>query len=135
MIFKNTQFYFFTFIFLFSFLLNYLLQYYFDNTIENNYIATFLVYFTQLIVLFLLIKLFVFHHSTRSILYQFFYFSVISVISLAQVVLIKYLLINYVFISASFFDFFSYLSLFIAILLTLFTSYLAHKYITFKVET
>lgn len=102
----------------------------------NHYVdfsqAIVLAYVTGMVTAFLLSKLFVFEHSKRATRYQAFYFFLVNVFAILQTWLISMFLYHYVLVWLNIQSSTKEIAHLIGVMVPVFSSYLGHKYITFK---
>ena len=91
-------------------------------------------YLLGMLIAFILSKFFVFKKSQQSIRKEFFNFTLVNIVAIIQTYLISVGLAEYFFPSIDF-TLYSYtIAHSIGVLFPVFTSYLGHKYFTFKVK-
>lgn len=104
--------------------------------IYNEYIsfgnAIILAYITGMITAFILNKLFVFSKSDHSTKKEFFYFTLVNLVAIIQTYIISVGLVNYIFPSISFTFYPNSIAHGIGIIFPVFTSFIGHKYFSFR---
>ncbi|ALG68825.1 GtrA family protein [Beggiatoa leptomitoformis] len=100
----------------------------------NYTTAIVLAYFVGIIIAFIFNKLFVFTHKigSRSPAKQFYYFFLINLLGLAQTLVVSLLLAHILLPALGIEQGIEEIAHFIGICVPVFTSYLGHKYITFR---
>ncbi|EIJ43410.1 putative membrane protein [Beggiatoa alba B18LD] len=97
-------------------------------------VAIILAYCLGIVTAFIFNKLYVFNHKVgrRSHAEQFYYFFLINLVGLAQTLVISLLLAHYLLPALGITRAVEEIAHFIGICVPVFTSYLGHKYITFR---
>lgn len=89
-------------------------------------------YLIGMITAYLICRIWVFEPSTHTLLQQISYFTLINVLAVAQTVLISLIFLKYIFIGISDLFWRESTAHFVGICVPIFTSYIGHKYVTFK---
>jgi putative flippase GtrA len=89
-------------------------------------------YITGMITAFILFKIFVFKHSSNSFLKEVFWFIAINLVALIQTYYISILLKYYIFLNIAFNFYPEAIAHAIGIIFPVFTSFIGHKYLSFK---
>lgn len=112
-----------------NFLSRFLYNVYFSYTVSILF-----AYITGMITAFLLTKFFVFEQSKNSTSKEFFYFTVINVLAVAQTILISLAFYNYIFPWLNFNFQTKAIAHAIGVVFPVFTSFLGHKHLSFRTE-
>ena len=109
---------------------------FFSRIVYNWYfsfsIAVVLAYFNGMIVAFTLAKIFVFHNSQNSLSKSTFAFVVINIFAVLQTLLLSLLLANFVLPAFNWSFYKNEIAHAVGVVFPVFTSYIGHKYYTFK---
>ncbi len=103
------------------------------NELVSFSVAVVLAYLTGMATAFVLNKLFVFEESDNSTQKEMIYFALVNVFAVLQTWGISMLLYSYV-LPDFFPSYYAEISHVVGVLVPVFTSYLGHKYFTFKKE-
>ena len=94
--------------------------------------AIFVAYLIGMLTAYFLSRVFVFERSGRKLIHELYYFAIVNVLAVSQVWGISVLLVEYVFPKARF-DFYpEAIAHIIGLSVPIFTSFLGHKYWSFK---
>lgn len=96
--------------------------------------AVIIAYITGMITAFVLSKLFVFDNSVHSTKKEFFYFTLVNVVAIIQTYVISIGLAEYLFPSIDFTFFPHAIAHAAGVVFPVFTSFVGHKYFSFKVS-
>lgn len=96
--------------------------------------AVIVAYITGMITAFVLSKLFVFDKSVHSTKKEFFYFTLVNIVAIVQTYLISVGLAEYLFPSMEFTFYPHAIAHASGVVFPVFTSYIGHKYLSFKVD-
>jgi len=107
---------------------------FFFNQYVSFELAVILAYLMGMITAFLLAKLFVFKRSKNSTKKEIFYFTLVNVVAILQTYVISVGLANYIFPYFNFNFYPKATAHAIGVLFPAFTSFLGHKYLSFKEE-
>ena len=104
----------------------------FFSSIFNYATAIVLAYFIGMTTAYILCRLLVFKPKKNNPLQQMAYFILVNIFALIQTLIISLILTNYVFLWINELSLRETSAHFIGICIPVFTSYIGHKYITFK---
>ena len=128
---KNKQFILFIWAGGFAALVNYFSRFIFSLFVTFG-IAVILAYITGMITSFVLNKLFVFKNSIHDTKRQFLYFSLVNILAIIQTYIISVGLVYYIFPYYKINYFSEAIAHAIGVIFPVFTSFLGHKYLSFK---
>jgi putative flippase GtrA len=115
----------------FAALVNFISRFFLNITF--NYVTSVIIaYIFGMITAYLLCRLFVFQSSKNNKVKQIFYFTLVNIFAVLQTVLVSLFFVNYAFSWMNDINLREALAHFIWISITVFTSYIGHKYITFR---
>ena len=97
--------------------------------------AVILAYLIGMVTAFVLAKLFVFETSRHSTKKEFFYFTLVNVVAIIQTYIISVGLVEYLFPSIKFSFYPEAAAHAIGVVFPVFTSFIGHKYFSFKAST
>jgi putative flippase GtrA len=112
-------------------LINFLSRFLYSNMMSFRW-AVLVAYITGMVTAFVLSKLYVFEPSGRKLHHEMSYFAIINVFAVLQVWVISVGLAEYVFPATGFEFYPEAVAHFIGISVPAFTSYLGHKYFSFR---
>jgi len=129
--FKSKQFISFLVVGGFSAIINFGSRFFYDNyTSFGN--AVILAYITGMITAFTLSKIFVFKESVNSTKKEFFYFTLVNIVAVIQTYIISIGFAEYIFPKIMFNFYPHSVGHAIGVIFPVFTSFIGHKYFTFK---
>lgn len=109
---------------------------FFSRIVYNWYfsfsVAVILAYLTGMIIAFSLAKIFVFQNSQNSLSRSTFAFVIINIFAVLQTLVISLLLVNFILPALSWNFYSSEIAHAIGVIFPVFSSYIGHKYYTFK---
>jgi putative flippase GtrA len=129
--FKSKEFVKFFFAGAFSALVNFSSRFFYNQYLSFSN-AVILAYITGMIVAFILFKLFVFNKSKHTIKKEILYFTLVNIIAIIQTYLISIYFAEYLFPSFHFKFYPETIAHTIGIVFPIFTSFIGHKYFSFK---
>jgi putative flippase GtrA len=95
-------------------------------------LAIILAYITGMITAFILSRVFVFGTSVTSAKHQVLYFTLVNLVAVLQTWAVSILLYKHVFVQINDFVYAKEAAHFIGVVVPVFSSYIGHKYVTFK---
>ena len=102
------------------------------NIFVNFSYAVILAYLTGMVTAFILVKKYVFNQSIQKLHKSIMFFSLVNIVALAQTWLISMSLAYYLLPHFGIVDYVMEISHAVGIAVPVFTSYLGHKYLSFK---